>query len=104
MSLDRLDEFDVRILQLLQQDGTRNISALANLIGLSRTPVARRIEKLEEQGYILNRTIVIDREKVGRPVLVILHVKLEKQTTDLLNEFECKVKELIQVQFCLHVA
>lgn len=47
---------------------------------------------------------MLDREKIGRPVLVVTHVQLEKQTTELLEEFERLAGELPEVQCCLHVS
>jgi Lrp/AsnC family leucine-responsive transcriptional regulator len=37
-------------------------------------------------------------------VLVVTHVKLQKQTTALLNEFKELAKQLPEVQICLHVS
>jgi DNA-binding Lrp family transcriptional regulator len=46
----------------------------------------------------------LDREKIGQPVLVFTHVRLEKQTTELLKVFEDAVRQLPEVQYLLHVS
>ncbi|MES2107988.1 MAG: Lrp/AsnC family transcriptional regulator [Bacteroidota bacterium] len=100
----RLDDTDFRILELLQQDGRMDAAQVASLVHKSPTPVRQRIRKLQEDGYIKTFAAILDREKIGRPVLVVTHVQLEKQTTPLLNEFEQWVLAMAEVQCCLHVS
>ena len=47
-----IDNFDHKILKLLQGDGRMTITELSNKIGLSKTPCLKRIKKLEAAGYI----------------------------------------------------
>ena len=47
-----IDNFDHRILELLQSDGRMTITDLSDQIGLSRTPCLKRVQKLETAGYI----------------------------------------------------
>src|ERR1700743_895959 len=100
----KLDEIDLRILAILQLDGRIDTVALSRQVNLSRGPVAIRIEKLQEAGYIRGFTALLDREKIGRPVLVLTHVQLEKQPTQLLEEFEQLAADLPEIQSCLHVS
>ena len=98
------DEIDLRILALLQKNGRIDIQQLSGMVNLSRTPVQARIDKLEDAGVIKGYTALLDREKAGCPTLVITHIKLEKQTTELLEEFERAVSGMQEIQFCLHVS
>ena len=52
MDLDRQDK---RILATLQQDGSVTNLELAEKIGLSPSPCARRVKQLEEAGFINRR-------------------------------------------------
>ncbi|MES2107974.1 MAG: hypothetical protein V4577_04470 [Bacteroidota bacterium] len=61
---------------------------VATLVHKTPTPVRQRIHRLKEDGYIKIFAAILDREKIGRPVLVVTHVRFEKQTTPLLSEFE----------------
>ena len=47
-----MDHFDKKILKLLQEDATISTAALSEKVGLSTTPCWRRIQILEEKGYI----------------------------------------------------
>jgi Lrp/AsnC family leucine-responsive transcriptional regulator len=98
------DEIDLKILQLLQGNARMDVTEVVRQVSLTKTPVAKRIRRLKETGFIKAYVALLDREKIGQPVLVITHVKLEKQTTRLLNAFGQAMQQLPQVQFCLHVS
>ena len=50
--MPQFDEFEIRMLEILQRDGRKPVSELAQEIGLSTTPCARRFEALQEAGII----------------------------------------------------
>ena len=62
MKLDRLDK---RILREIQRDGTITNLELAERIGLSPSPCARRVKQLEDAGIILGRVTLLDPQKTG---------------------------------------
>ena len=47
-----LDRTDRAILAALQNDGRMSNARLAETVGLSETPCARRLKRLESEGYI----------------------------------------------------
>ena len=61
----RLDSIDVRLLAELQQDGRQPVVALAERVGLSPTPCARRIQQLEAAGVIQGYAAAIDPARLG---------------------------------------
>ena len=52
MSKDELDRTDKKLLDLLQRDASLTNLELAERVGLSPTPCARRIKRLEQEGLI----------------------------------------------------
>jgi Lrp/AsnC family transcriptional regulator len=50
--LDDLDEYERRILAILQVDASRSTTDIAQEIGLSQAPCWRRIQRLKDEGYI----------------------------------------------------
>ncbi|WP_428331628.1 Lrp/AsnC family transcriptional regulator [Mucilaginibacter sp.] len=110
----KLDDIDKKILNKLQQDARISMGKLAGLVNVTQTPVAERINKLEEHGFIGRYVTLLDRNKAGRPVLVNLFVKLDPQTSETLEKFEDVVKMLPEIQavfvvsgawnFILHVS
>jgi Lrp/AsnC family leucine-responsive transcriptional regulator len=99
-----LDEIDLKILALLQENARLDVMEIVRQVNLTKTPVAKRVRKLKETGFIKAYVALLDREKIGQPVLVVTHVKLEKQTTTLLDDFEAAMLGMPEVQFCLHVS
>ncbi|MDB5144543.1 MAG: AsnC family transcriptional regulator [Mucilaginibacter sp.] len=98
------DEIDLKIMQLLQENARLDVMEVVRRVNLTKTPVTKRIRKLKEMGFIKSYVALLDREKIGQPVLVVTHVKLDKQTTAQLDAFEAMAKAMPEVQFCLHVS
>lgn len=68
MADESLDPVDVKILALLVKDGRTPAAQIAEEIGLARSSVAERLEKLEEQGVIRGTTAVVDPTALGKIV------------------------------------
>jgi Lrp/AsnC family transcriptional regulator, leucine-responsive regulatory protein len=60
-----LDEVDERILELLVQDGRRSASEIGRLVSLSPAATKRRIDRLEQIGYIRGYTAILDHRLFG---------------------------------------
>jgi Lrp/AsnC family leucine-responsive transcriptional regulator len=104
MNNGKPDELDLRILMLLQENARLQNTTLGSMVGLTISPVTNRIEKLENAGIIKRYMVILDRVKIGQPVLVILMVKLKEQNTDRMLEFEQMISVMPQVQSCLTVS
>ena len=100
MSGNRLDRIDVRILDVLQQDGRLSNQELAERVGLSPSPCLRRVKRLERDGVIQRYAAVVDQSKVGIPVSVFVSVKLERQREDDMERFEQAIANYREVVEC----
>ena len=98
MSKKQLDEIDHRILNVLQGDARVSFSKIAGIVGMTHTPVMERIRKMEEAGFITHHFSMLDREKIGKPVLVILSLKVNPQNQKILKAFEAAMRLLPEVQ------
>lgn len=98
-----MDRTDLRILDLLQTDASRSTADVAEAVGLSASPCWRRIALLEEQGVIRRRVAVLDRDKLGLGVSVIVQVRLTTHGRQSLSDFEERVRELPEVTQCFTV-
>lgn len=72
-----MDELDRKILRQMQSDPTISIAALADAVGLSQTPCWRRVKKLENDGIIQGRALLLDARKLGLGVDVFAHIRLK---------------------------
>lgn len=98
MNGGKLDEIDHKILNVLQPNGRMNYSKIGDLVSLTHTPVQDRIVKMEDAGVITGYVAILDREKIGRPVLVILSLKLKQPDKKALHKFEQEMNLLPEVQ------
>lgn len=97
---DTLDRFDVQILRSLSGDGRMSLQDLSERIGLSTTPTARRVRRLEKAGIITGYAALIDETALGFGVSVFVSVQLERQVDDALATFEAAVREFPEVVDC----
>jgi len=95
-----LDAFDLKILNLLQQDGRLSNVELANRIGLSPSPCLRRVKRLEAQGVIEGYSAKINRAKIGMGVTVFVSVGLDRHREEEAERFRRVVLKLPQVVSC----
>ncbi len=56
-----LDRIDRRLLDAVQRDARLTTAELAERVGLSASPCARRLRRLEEEGYISGYRAHLDR-------------------------------------------
>lgn len=92
-----LDAFDRRILSLLQQDATISIAEVAARLGLSQTPCWKRIKRLEREGVIERRVAVLNRERLGLGVIVMVAVRTAHHNDDWLKAFSEGVSRIDEV-------
>lgn len=96
-----LDKMDKKILQLLQRDGSITNLELADRIGLSPSPCARRVKQLEESGIIANRVTLLNAAQLGLKLTALIQVSMDRHTPDRFELFEEKVTAFPEVLECL---
>jgi DNA-binding Lrp family transcriptional regulator len=102
--MKNLDPIDLRILDLLQEDAKLTNKEIAAQLGMSTTPVYERIKKLEEKGYIRQYVALVDRKKLGLPLVAFCNVSLKEHSNKYLRIFEREVLSLHEVVECYHIA
>ncbi len=95
-----MDNYDLKILDCLQQDARMTNVSLAEKINLSPAPCLRRVRDLEKQGIIKGYTTLVDAAKVGLHVTVFVEVRLEKQILTYLSVFEERIEKYPEVMEC----
>ena len=95
-----IDPFDVQILRALAEDGRMTVQNLSDRVGLSPSPVARRLNRLEKDGYIKGYAALIDEARLGFGISVFVSVKLDRQIDDALANFEKAVRLMPEVVDC----
>lgn len=95
-----MDRIDHAILAELQRNARLKTTDLADKVGLSATPCARRIAALENDGVIKRYAAVVEQSKVGLPVSIFVSVALKEQSALLISEFEASVANFEEVMEC----
>ncbi|MCO4876382.1 Lrp/AsnC family transcriptional regulator [Paraburkholderia caribensis] len=85
-----IDHIDKAILSVLQQDSTLSVADIAERVNLSTTPCWRRIQKLEQDGVIARRAVLLNAEKLNLGVTVLVEIKTAQHTAKWLKRF-CEV-------------
>ncbi|MDN4166488.1 Lrp/AsnC family transcriptional regulator [Cytophagales bacterium LB-30] len=98
-----IDETDRKILRLLQENARMTNKELAAKLDLSITPVYERVKKLERKGYIKGYSARLDHEKIGKGMMVFMHLKLQVHTHENIRHVIEEVDHLEEVMECYHV-
>lgn len=78
-TLPTLDTFDLAILDILQRDNTVSQRAIAQAVHLSAPAVQRRIRRLRESGVIRAEVAVLDANRLGRPLTLLVEVHVHDE-------------------------
>lgn len=85
--LETIDTFDRKILALLQADARLTNSDLSERVNLSASQCSRRRQRLEEAGLIRGYHAVLDRDRLGFPLVSIVSVTLATHNRDNARRF-----------------
>jgi Lrp/AsnC family transcriptional regulator len=98
--LEDLDEFERKILAILQEDSSRSNADIAAEIGLSEAPCWRRVQRLKKEGYIRAEVSLLDRRKIGLNAQIFAQVKLTAHGRSNLAEFSEVIRSFPEVLDC----
>ncbi|MCF7701200.1 Lrp/AsnC family transcriptional regulator [Loktanella sp. M215] len=99
-----LDSFDAKILDVLAVDGRISVTALADRIGLSKSPTQARLRKLEADGVIRGYRALFDPILLGRDHVAFVEVRLTDTREVALTAFNRAVLEVPQIEQCHMIA
>lgn len=99
-----MDAMDRKILRVLQGQPDLPMTELAEMVGLSHTPCWRRIKKMEADGVISRRALILDPKKVGFGVNVFAHLHFARQDEETLESFEASVGLYPQIVECFSMS
>jgi len=95
-----LDRLDRRILDVLQDNAELSNLELAERVGLSPTPCARRVKRLVAEGVITHQVAMVDPRKLGLNLTAHISITMDRHTPDRFEAFEETVLALPEVVDC----
>ncbi len=102
--MERLDRYDIQILNELQADARLTNADLAQRVGLSAAPCWRRVRALEEAGYIKGYHAEIDRQKIGLGVLAFVRLDADRNTGERTREMEEAIRRIPEIVSCHYIS
>lgn len=100
MSLDRTDR---RILTLLQHDARLTNQRLAERVGLSPPACLKRVRRLTDAGYIARQVVLLDPQRLGPLLHIVVEVTMERDRKDLHRRFIQRAVSYPAVKQCYQV-
>ena len=92
-----LDDYDRKLLALMQADANRTVQEYADAIGLSATPTARRIKRLTDSGIIRKQVNLLDPEALGLKTTLFVSLRTNRHDADWLDQFAKGVQRMPEV-------
>jgi len=99
------DNFDLKLLNALQEDADRTAEQLAELVALSPSAIARRLRRLRDVGAIDRTVALLPASIVDRRLRALVSVQLHDHApASGLSQLRERLRELDEVQLCLEVS
>jgi Lrp/AsnC family transcriptional regulator, leucine-responsive regulatory protein len=99
-----LDLTDLRLLDLLQSDASLSNQDLAARAHTSPATALRRVRRLEDEGVIERRIVLLNPAKLGHGLTALVEVTLDRQGAEHLDAFEARAVAVPAVQQCWRVS
>ena len=96
MTLDKIDE---KIIAMLQEDGRRSYSEIADAAERTEVTIRRRVKRLIDEGYIKRFTVILDPMKMGRKIRAIIRVKTVMKEATVISKKVLHFKEVDEAYF-----
>ena len=99
------DNFDLKLLNAMQEDADRTADQLAEIVALSPSAIARRLRRLREEGHIVRTIALLPAEMADRRLRALVNIQLHDHApAGGLAELKQRMSALDQVQLCLEVS
>ncbi|MGB1191955.1 MAG: Lrp/AsnC family transcriptional regulator, partial [Pseudomonadales bacterium] len=73
---------------------------LADSIGLSATPCARRVKRLEDAGVIRGHATLLDESILGLKLTALISISMDRHTPERFENFEAQIMRFPEIVEC----
>ncbi len=101
---DKSDLIDRKIMSILEENGRASFVEIAKTVGLSQTPCAERIKRLERKGYIEGYTARLNPGLIDRGFTTFIQVTFTDSTNKTFQTFSDHILDIPEVIECHMVA
>ena len=99
-ALEELDVFDLRLLAAIQAKGDMTQAELSEIVHLSPTQCARRLQRLRTDGYVRDIVAILDPERLGINIIAHTLVGLRNHDDETGKAFRAFIDAADEVVEC----
>ena len=100
---DRLDEFDLKLLDAVQRNSRLTAEQLAAKVCLSASAVQRRLHRLRERKVIEAEVAIVSPDAMGLSLTAIVEVTLDTDRPKVVEEFQRAIQATPEVMQAYYV-
>jgi DNA-binding Lrp family transcriptional regulator len=82
-----MDDTDLKLIKQLQVSADLSLAELSRRVGISKTACWNRMQKMEEEGIVLGKQVLFDRNSLGLKIVVFLSITVGRHSTDWVEKF-----------------
>lgn len=101
--MQETDDFDKKLLRLLQQNNKMTADELGEIVGLSPSAVQRRLKRLRDEKVIEADVSIISPTVAGIGITCVVDVILEVGNSRALEKFKSTMQKSSEVMQCYYV-
>tara|TARA_B100001173_G_scaffold300527_1_gene300176 strand:- start:46 stop:528 length:483 start_codon:yes stop_codon:yes gene_type:complete len=92
-----MDDTGLKLIKQLQLTADLSLSELSRRVGISKTACWNRMQRMEEEGIILGKKVLFDRESLGLKIVVFLSITVGRHSTDWVEKFSSVVEQFPEI-------
>jgi len=98
--MPELDRIDRKILDILQRQARIAMTELAERVGLSASPCAERVKRMEREGVITGYHARVAPQALGKTLLVFVEIRLSAKSAEVFDKVRKELLHMPEVLEC----
>ena len=92
-----MDHIGLKLIKQLQVSADLSLAELSRRIGISKTACWNRMQKMEEEGIVLGKQVLFDRNSLGLKIVVFLSITVGRHSTDWVEKFTAVIEKFPEI-------
>ncbi|MGB9659672.1 MAG: Lrp/AsnC family transcriptional regulator [Nitrososphaerales archaeon] len=89
-----VDNLDLKILELLQSDGSLSFTEIARRLKFNESTIRKRVISLQEKGVIRRFSAILNPSKIGLNIVAIVGIDVEPSMLLNVAQKLCEIEEI----------
>ncbi len=92
-----MDDTGLKLIKQLQVSADLSLAELSRRVGISKTACWNRMQKMEEEGIVLGKQVLFDRNSLGLKIVVFLSITVGRHSTDWVEKFTAVIEKFPEI-------